>query len=381
MEGFMAEMKGKAVLVLLDSSPKTWGSREELHLRLSKALIAKGAQPILVFSKDLPRELQDRYRDNGVEVTAIDYEKGVCHYFRELRKIVKRHEVGAVHIAFFDYFSLIAWLARLNGVRCIVYHARNGGVLRAQSWKRFLLRLRTCITTHPVTRVIAISQYLKELLKETGLSENRIVVVYHGIDLKCFSPDPKARARLASEFSIRPEEVILAAVGVLKPIKNPQVLVEACAELSRRQVVTRLIVAGDGDMKAQLEELSSKLGVADRIHWLGHRADPAALLQGCDIFLLASVGEAFGLVLPEAMACGLPVVASRSGSIGEIVEDGRTGFLVPPLDASAFADAIQKLAEDKGLRREMGLRGFERVREKFTLERCVEETVRVYDSL
>jgi len=343
--------------------------------------MARGSRPVLVFSKELPRELQDRYRANGVEVTAIDYEKGALHYFRELGKIVKQYEIGAVHIAFFDYFSLIAWLARLNGVRCIVYHARNGGVLRARSWKRFLLRLRTRVMTQPVSQVIAISEYLKEVLTEAGVPQNKIVVVYHGIDLECFSPAPGARARLVRELSILPSEIILASVGDLKPIKNPQILVEACGELARRQVGVRLVVAGDGEMEAELAALSRTLGIADRIHWLGHRADPASLLQGCDIFLLASVGEAFGLVLPEAMACCVPVVASRSGGIVEIVEDGQTGVLVPPLHAEAFADAIQKLAEDEGLRRGMGLRGLERVRREFGLERCVEETAGIYDSL
>jgi glycosyltransferase involved in cell wall biosynthesis len=342
------------------------------------ALMARGIRPVLVFSKELPRELQERYRDNGIEVTAIDYGKGTLHYFKELRKIIKRHGIGAVHIEFFDYFSLIAWLARLNGVRCIVYRACNGGVLRARAWKKILLRFRTRIMTYPVTQVIAISEYLRGLLIEAGLPEKKIAVVYLGIDTRCFSPAADARAELASEFAIQPAEVILASVGDLKPIKNPQVLVEACRELSRRHVAVRLLVAGDGEMKAELAALSSTLGVADRIHWLGHRADPARLLQGCDIFLLASVGEAFGLVLPEAMACGLPVVASRSGGIVEIVEDRNTGVLVPPMNVQAFADAIQSLAVDEGLRREMGLRALERARREFDVERCIDETARIY---
>jgi glycosyltransferase involved in cell wall biosynthesis len=369
---------GNGVAMLLDSSPRTWGSREELHFRLSKALMAKEMRPILVFSGQLPRELQDRYRENGIEVTTIDYRKGVLQYFKQLRQIIKKHHIGAVHIAFFDYFSLIAWLARLNGVRCIVYHARNGGLLRARSWRKVLLRLRTRVMTYPVTRVIAVSEYLKDLLIEAGLPEKKIVVVYHGIDLRCFAPAPDARVKLVTEFAIQPSEVILVTVGDLKPIKNPQVLVEACSELSRRRVGVRLFVVGDGEMKLELIALSSALGVADRIHWLGHRADPARLLQGCDIFLLASVGEAFGLVLPEAMACCLPVVASRSGGIVEIVEDRKTGVLVPPMNVQAFADAIQSLAVDEGLRREMGLRALERARREFDVERCIDETARIY---
>ena len=104
-------------------------------------------------------------------------------------------------------------------------------------------------------------------------------------------------------------------------------------------------------------------------------------MQASDIFLLASVGEAFGNVLTEAMACGAPVVASRSGGIEEIVVDGETGLLVPPRSSAAFADAIEKLATDPQLRNEMGRRARERVLEAFTLDQFVEKTIRVYETI
>ncbi len=120
---------------------------------------------------------------------------------------------------------------------------------------------------------------------------------------------------LAERFSIRPDEVILSTVSYLRPFKNPQILFEACGELAARHVPFRLFVAGDGDMLPDLRILSEKLGLRDHIVWLGNVVDPRTLRQDADIFLLASVGETFGLVLAEAMACGVPVVGSRSGSI------------------------------------------------------------------
>ena len=134
-------------------------------------------------------------------------------------------------------------------------------------------------------------------------------------------------------------------------------------------------------MLAELQQLAVELGVSERIHWLGYCGDPASLLQASDIFVLASTGEAFGLVLAEAMACGVPVVGSRSGAIPEIVEDGVTGLLVTPRDATSFADAIEKLARDEKLRRQMGASGLARVREKFSLEIDAENTLRIYDAL
>lgn len=134
-------------------------------------------------------------------------------------------------------------------------------------------------------------------------------------------------------------------------------------------------------MLPELQALGEQLGVADRICWLGNVAEPKTLLQASDIFLLGSVGEAFGLVLAEAMACGVPIVASRSGSITEVVEEERTGLLAPPHDATAFADSIEHLARDARLRRAMGAQGVERVRKHFTVEADVGKTIRLYETL
>jgi glycosyltransferase involved in cell wall biosynthesis len=134
-------------------------------------------------------------------------------------------------------------------------------------------------------------------------------------------------------------------------------------------------------MVADLKKLAAELGAADRIHWLGYCSDPASLLQASDIFVLASSGEAFGLVLAEAMACGVPVVGSRSGAIPEIVDDGITGLLATPRDENSFADAIERLALDTKLRKEMGANSVARVHEKFAVARVAEETLRIYESL
>jgi len=134
-------------------------------------------------------------------------------------------------------------------------------------------------------------------------------------------------------------------------------------------------------MLSDLKALARRLGVEDRVHWLGNVSDPLTLLQASDIFVLASVGEAFGLVLAEAMACGVPVVGSCSGSLGEVVKEGQTGLLTPPLDVVAFADAIDRLSRDIPRRREMAVQAIARVRTHFTLEIAVDRTIDIYESL
>jgi glycosyltransferase involved in cell wall biosynthesis len=376
-------MRGQVVAILLDSAPRTWGSREEMHLRLSQALIARGSRSVLVFSEEIPEELRKRYLANGIAVApAINYETSVFTYYRELGKIIRNYSVTAVHIAFFNYFSLVPWLALLRGVRYVVYHERNPGVLRAKSWKKRLLQIRGRAVALPMTRVVAISQFVQQQLIEVGVPGRKISVVHNGIDARRYSPDPSARGRLVREFSIRPDEIILATLSYLdRPHKSINIVMEACRQLVKRRLAVRLLLIGDGEMRGELEALAEKLGVADRIHWLGHIFDPIPVLQGCDVFLMASLGEGFGLALAEAMACGAAAVAARSGALSEIVEDGKSGLLVPPRDAAALADAIEKLAKDENLRRRVAERGMERVRRHFTVEASIAKMMEVYESM
>jgi glycosyltransferase involved in cell wall biosynthesis len=257
----------------------------------------------------------------------------------------------------------------------------NSGHFQATSWRKALLQLRTKLMTRPITRVIAISHFVEEQLVNAGLAKDKIVVRYLGVDIERFTPDASAREQWARDFNIGASELILSTVCYLRPFKNPQVLVHTCQELRRRNLAVRLFVAGGGEMLHDLKHLSEQLRVDDRIHWLGNVADPKSLLQSSDIFLLPSVGEAFGLVLAEAMACGVPIVGSRSGSLPEVVDEGRTGLLATPLDSNSFADAIERLAKDPALRRAMGKQAIEHVSAKYTVGKAVADTVRLYDSL
>jgi glycosyltransferase involved in cell wall biosynthesis len=374
-------VSGCCVVFLLDSAPSTWTSQEDRHLRLCQTLTRNGVQPVLVFSRALRPDIESRLRSSGAAVEAIDYGEGPGHYYRTLRRLVTRFSITTAHILFFDYFSAVPWIARLCGIPVVIYEMQNSGEFRATSWKRSLLRLRTKIMTRPVSKVIAISEFVKSQMLAAGVPQGKIVVRYLGVDTDRFVPNRRAREEWAERFAVRSDELILSTVSYLRPFKNPQVLIEASRELVERNVPARLFVAGDGDMLPDLKALAKRLGVADRVHWLGNVSDPKTLLQASDIFVLASVGEAFGLVLTEAMACEVPVVGSRSGSLMEVVEDGRTGLLATPLDAVAFAEKIERLSRDLHARREMAVQARHRVRTHFTVEIAVLGLISIYESL
>lgn len=371
----------QTIAFLLDYAPQNWCSREDYHVGLCRELAARGADSVLVFAKDVPPDLATRFREMGIKWVTIDYGKGAAHYYRELGKLVRNYSVTSVHICYFDYFSLVPWLARLQGVRSIIFEAMNGGELRARSWKKSLLQVRTRAATLPIKRVIAISDFVKDQLIKAGMPAAKVFRRYLGVDTRFFLPNTSSGNCLASKYRSSPEEVVLVSVSFLNPIKHIDTIIEACGLLSERGVRFKLLLAGDGPLRSELEAMSRRLNLADRIVWLGHSSDPRSLLQGGDVFLLASVGEAFGLVLAEAMACGLPVVAARSGGIVEVVKDRETGFLVSPLNAQAFAEALMELIGNSELRKTMGNRGLKRVEQEFTLENSIHNTVTVYESM
>jgi glycosyltransferase involved in cell wall biosynthesis len=140
----------------------------------------------------------------------------------------------------------------------------------------------------------------------------------------------------------------------------------------------RTFIVGEGPLRGDLEALAKKLRLSDQVHWLGHIKDPVPLLQAADVFLLISEGEGFGLAIAEGMACGATAVASDSGALPEIVEDGKSGLVVPLRDAGALAEAIQKLACDEGLRRRLAQSGLERVRTLFSVGKSTQSIVDLY---
>jgi glycosyltransferase involved in cell wall biosynthesis len=351
---------------------------EEINWRLCRSLTAMGIRVVLVYAAPLPPELDRRMREAGAQIEVVPYTRNLYRFYRELGRVFKVHSVSMVHICFFDYSSLVPWLSRLQGVRRILYEELNSGMLNATSWRRRLLQLRTWVTTYPMIRVIAVSEFVRQDLIKRGVAGDRIVVRYLAADENRFKPDPDAREKWAAKYRVRPGELIMSTVTLLRPFKNPETLIEACALLAQRGVAVRLFVAGDGAMLGQLQDLSKHLGTEDRIHWLGFCKDPASLMQASDVFLLASVGEAGGFVLSEAMGCGVPIVGSRSGVISECVDEGRTGLLATPKDPAAFADAIQKLAADEPLRRQMREQSRARMLQRFTVETNVRKTLDIY---
>lgn len=225
-----------------------------------------------------------------------------------------------------------------------------------------------------MSRIIAISDAVAEFAREKlGASAAPIQRIYYGVDLANYPP-PRTEA---------PRTNRIAIVARLAQQKGYHVLIDAMARVLEAVPNAQLLIIGHEDdlTIAELAAYAHQRGVGQTITFLGFRADISDLLRDVDVFVLPSLWEGFGLVLLEAMALSLPVVASRVGPIPEVVEDQRTGRLVPPGDSAALADALVSLLRNPALAFGMGLAGRARVSERFSLDAMVSQIEALYREL
>ncbi|MFO0969279.1 MAG: glycosyltransferase [Gemmataceae bacterium] len=229
--------------------------------------------------------------------------------------------------------------------------------------------------------VIAISEAVKRYMIGPALSLNPSLLhtIPYGIDARPFAAAaPEAGRALRRRWGVPNESLLIGFVGRLVPQKSVDTLLRGLALLRQRGGADPwLAIVGGGPLEADLRRQARELGVAERVVWAGFHDDIPPVMRAFDVFSMTSVYEGFGLVLVEAMAADLPVVATRAGSIPEIVVHGETGMLIEPRDHAALAAAWGRF-EDTELRARFGAAGQRRVFETFTLDRMFHETDKLY---
>lgn len=227
-------------------------------------------------------------------------------------------------------------------------------------------------------RIIAVSGAVADFLQRQGYDPARIRMVHHGIaDLAARLP-ADARATLRRELGLPDDEPCLLMAARIVPAKGHDTALRALARL--RDQPWTLLLAGDhhGDLGPQMQALARELDIAGRVRFLGLREDVPALMAASDLLLAPSRREALSLTLLEASACALPIVATRVGGIGEVVEEGASGALVAPDDPAALAEAIAPLLGDPARRRAFGARARQRFEAGFTEDAMFDRTIAVY---
>jgi L-malate glycosyltransferase len=363
-------MMPRVLQVILSFNP---GGTERLVLELAARLHAD--MPMKVVCLDEVGPWAHEIQSLGIEVEALQRSGGFRPELgRAIARAATRHGATVIHAHQYSPFVYSA-LARLWRPGLQVVFTEHGRLSDAPpSAKR---RSANLVLRNFPRRVFSVSEDLKRHLVAEGFKGESVDVIYNGIDVGP-PPDPGARAQARTLLGISDDDLVIGTIGRLDPVKDFETLIRAVGGLSG-SLRAQLVIVGDGPERSRLERLAGEQPAGSRVRLLGHRDNARQSLPALDIFVNSSISEGISLTILEAMAAGLPVIATGVGGTPEVVDES-CGRLVPARDTAAIAAMLASLAAEPALRRQLGRRARQRVETRFTLDRMIGEYRAAYES-
>jgi glycosyltransferase involved in cell wall biosynthesis len=359
--------------VLHIDTMKGWRGGERQAFYLAQGLLERGHDT--GFACQPGSELERRLQDTGVRTHPVRFmcEADFTAAWR-LIGLVRRHKYDILHM----HDSHAHWLGGCAG-------RAAGRVLRVVSRRvdfsihRHGFGLSIIKYRHFADAFVAVSEAVRKALVNDGVPDGMIHVVHSGVRMP--GPGEDDRSALNTLVKANGSTRIVGSVGSLVGHKGHRYFVEAAAGIARRRPKVKFIILGEGRLRRDLEGLVRKHGLTDRFFLPGFTPSARKLTRALDVFVMPSVMEGLGTSLLDAMAAGVPVVASRAGGIPEVVQDGRTGLLTAPGDPQSLASAVERMLDDSSLARRTACIAREEVAREFTVDRMIEKTVDVYERL
>jgi glycosyltransferase involved in cell wall biosynthesis len=323
--------------------------------------------------------LRGAFLECGVEVVPLRMEKRqpLGALFR-LFRLMRRRRFDLVHTHLLHAGLLGRPLARIARVPAVIHTQHN--TLHWESRSR-MISCANRISLRAADRVVAVGERVARMVEtHGGVPANRIQIIHNGIDTARFRPDG-GREGLTGFTDIPADAPVIAMVAGFRRVKGHAVMLDAMVKIRRVLPEARLLLVGDGPRRSAVEEAVARRGLADRVVLAGAREDVHRLLPGCAVAVLPSWEEGIPVSALEAMACGLPVVATRVGGTPEVVEDGRTGLLVPPGDPRTLTAAVVGLLRQPDYARALGKEGREVAKTRFDVSRMVKKTALLYQDV
>ncbi|MGI6285991.1 glycosyltransferase [Neomoorella humiferrea] len=354
-----------------------YGGAEMQLVRLAIQLKARGWK-VMVVSMLLPVAYVEELKAAGIPVTSLGMRRGVPDpraLFR-LARILRRERPQVVH-SHMVHANILARLVRplvkVPVLVCTAHSFDEGGHYRELAYRftDFLCDLTTQVSHAGLERYVRVG----------AVPRPKIRFVPNGVDIERFRPNPEARVRLRHELNFDNAFVWLA-VGRFEEAKDYPNMLRAFAKVLRSGKNAILLIAGQGTLKDEAESLALELGIARSVRFLGVRQDVPDLMNAADAYVMSSAWEGMPMVLLEAGAVGLPVVATDVGGNREVVLDTRSGFLVPPKDSDALACSMLQLMDMyPEERRRMGQVARAHIEANYSLERVVDQWEALYREL
>lgn len=362
--------------ILIVTTSNEVGGAETQIARLSKSLEARNNRITVASLKPSRRtQVADVYQ--GLKIVQLNF-SNKARLFQDVTRLIRESKNHDVILSFMYHANIVERFLKIFSVGVIhVTSIRNekfGG-----RGREYAIRFTDALTDVTVVNSNLAS---KQLESRGVVSKKRVRTIPNGLELEKYAPDPNVRARLRVELEVSDDTFLWLAAGRLEPQKDYSTLLQATARLSAASTNFRLAVAGQGPLLDELQAKLAELGLSAHVEFLGLRRDMPALLQAADGFVLSSQWEGLPNVVMEALASGTPVVATQVGGVAELVEHGRSGWLVPAKKPEALADAMRQLmalpAEE---RLAMGAAGREHISQNYGLERVVDQWEALFTEL
>jgi glycosyltransferase involved in cell wall biosynthesis len=262
-----------------------------------------------------------------------------------------------------------------NNIKWVVTnHGRRFGP------KLMLYNLLDCFVVRHADRVVAVSKKIVSRMKLAGIDSKKIFLIENGVNLERFR-DNIPPDSIRESLKIKKEALVVGTVGALTKEKGHSYLLKAIPKVVQRFPEVIFLFVGDGRERPNLEDIASKLGIADKVVFAGMRKDVPEILSILDVFVLPSLNEGLPMALLEAQAAKVPVIGTRVGAIPDVVEDRLTGILIPPKNPQSIAEAIIMILSDKKFADGIAQKGFERVRDNFSSEKMGDKYLSIYKEL
>lgn len=266
---------------------------------------------------------------------------------------------------------------------CAVVHSEHGLETDANAQEPLRRRGFRRLAFELAHRVVSVSYQLRNLhARRTGFAADKIAVIHNGVDRRRFHPDPEVRIRVRQELGISPDELCIGSVGNLLPVKDHMTLLQGFDKVAKASEASRLVLFGEGTERSRLEAFTDAHPEwRKRVSFLGSSSRVAEMLNALDVYVLPSINEGICNSLLEAMATGLPVIATATGGNPEVIVDGESGLLFLAGDSEQLAEKLLELRAGKDLRVQLGQRALRRVTEHFSIDSMVRNYAQMYEGL
>ncbi|MCW5787605.1 MAG: glycosyltransferase family 4 protein [Nitrospira sp.] len=360
----------RTILFLSTSSGP--GGAERVISNLAASLDPRRYRAILCLFR--PGWLKERSESCGIRTFVLPTQ-GMTdwRWAIQFKRLLRQEQVDVIHAHEFDANVQGACVAALSGIPLVAtVHGKN------YYWERLRRRLAYRWVSRRAT-MVAVSEDLKQfIVGKVGIPTSRVKVLYNGVDVlpQC---TPAEVVECRKELGLPEDHQIVGVVGNLYPVKGHQYLIEAIPAVLKTCPNTSFVFAGRGQLESELKAQACRLGVDERVHFLGLRQDIPRILAMLDLFVLPSLSEGLSMAILEAMIAGKPVVATQVGGNPELVINEETGFLVPPRDSQALGDKLIVSLTNTQQSAEFAERGKRRAEGLFSLRSMVSSYQSLYD--